>query len=46
MTTYDIAVPLIALGFGLASVLYVRWASIRLDARLEAEAEERRRHRR
>ncbi|WP_167767171.1 hypothetical protein [Jannaschia formosa] len=40
MTTYDIAVPLIALAIGVSMAGYVRWASIRLDRRLEAAARE------
>jgi hypothetical protein len=42
MTSYDIAVPLIALGLAGGAALYVRWAHGRLMARLERqEAEDR-----
>ena len=34
MTSYDIAVPAIALTLGVAAVLYAKWASSRLDDRL------------
>jgi hypothetical protein len=37
MTTYDIAVPLIALSLGGVAILYLHWASARLDARLDEQ---------
>ncbi len=43
--SYDVAVPLIALTIALTGVGIVHVASIRLDAKLEAREEERRRAR-
>jgi hypothetical protein len=37
MTSYDIAVPLIAVGLGVVGTLYVHWASRRLDAKLDEQ---------
>lgn len=31
MTTFDILVPLVALGFGLGAAWYARWAAKRFD---------------
>ena len=45
MTPYEIQVPLIALGIGIGSLVYVRWLSRRLDRELEREQEQRRRAR-
>lgn len=45
MTPYEIQVPLIALGIGLAGVVYVKWLSRRFDREFEREQEERRRAR-
>ena len=36
----DIAVPFIVLGIGIGLTLYVHWASIRFDRKLEAAARE------